>query len=82
MLRALAPFALLALLVGGIVALDRPLPRAEIVFVSPDVFTLDPQRITYQQDVRVAQSTFEGLCTESPDGGDPLPGAAESWTQP
>ncbi len=80
MLRALAPFALLALLVGGIVALDRPLPRADIVFVSPDVFTLDPQRITYQQDVRVAQSTFEGLCTESPDGGDPLPGAAESWT--
>ena len=79
MLRALAPFALLALLVGGIVALDRPHPRAEIVFVSPDVFTLDPQRITYQQDVRVAQSIFEGLFTESPDGGDPLPGVAESW---
>ena len=80
MLRALAPFALLALLVGGIVALDRPLPRAEIVFVSPDVFTLDPQRITYQQDVRVAQSIFEGLFTESADGGDPIPGVAESWT--
>lgn len=80
MLRALAPFALLALLVGGIVALDRPLPRAEIVFVSPDVFTLDPQRITYQQDVRVAQSIFEGLFTESADGSDPVPGVAESWT--
>jgi oligopeptide transport system substrate-binding protein len=80
MLRALAPFALLALMVGGVVALDRPLPRAEIVFVSPDVFTLDPQRVTYQQDVRVAQSIFEGLCTESPDGADPRPGAAESWS--
>lgn len=80
MLRALAPFALLALLVGGVVALDRPLPRAEIVFVSPDVFTLDPQRVTYQQDVRIAQSIFEGLCTEAPDGGHAVPGAAESWT--
>ena len=80
MLRALAPFVLLAVMVAGIVALDRPAPQAEIVFVSPDVFTLDPQRVTYQQDVRVSQSIFEGLCTESPDGGDPMAGAAESWT--
>jgi oligopeptide transport system substrate-binding protein len=80
MLRALAPFVLLAVMVAGIVALDRSPPQAEIVFVSPDVFTLDPQRVTYQQDVRVAQSIFEGLCTESPNGGDAMAGAAESWT--
>jgi oligopeptide transport system substrate-binding protein len=80
MMRTVAPFALLALLVGAVVALDRPMPQADIVLVSPDVFTLDPQRISYQQDVRVSRSIFEGLFTECPDGGDPLPGAAQSWT--
>lgn len=79
MLRALAPFLLLACIVAGVVAIDRPPPRADITFVSPDVFTLDPQRLSYAQDVRVSQSIFEGLAAESPEGT-PVPAAASGWS--
>ena len=62
--------ALAALLIGGaltVVTCERSGSRAEIVFSSADVFTMDPQRMSYMQDLRVARAMFEGLCTIDPD---------------
>jgi hypothetical protein len=52
-LAALA--ALAALWLGR----TEPQPRADIRFVSAEVFTLDPQRMSWQQDLRVARALYE-----------------------
>lgn len=75
-------FALAALLVGvalAIVTCERSAPRAEVTFSSADVFTLDAQRMSYMQDLRVARAILEGLCTVDPDTNEPRPGVASSW---
>jgi oligopeptide transport system substrate-binding protein len=54
--------------------------RADVRVASADVFTLDPQRMTYMQDLRVARALFEGLCCSDPDTGDVVEGVAKSWT--
>lgn len=74
----------LLLLLGGllaaIVASEDRRPRADLVFSqSADVFTLDPQRMTYQQDLRLARALYEGLLRTDPDTAEPLPAAAERW---
>jgi len=71
------------LILIGIVLLnwERARSPAEIRFSSSDVFTLDPQRMTYMQDLRISRSLFEGLCTPDPDTGAPAPGVATSWEQ-
>ncbi|MFG0306927.1 MAG: peptide ABC transporter substrate-binding protein [Phycisphaerales bacterium JB040] len=83
MLRLLLPFVVLIALVGASVATDRPLPRADVVMYNGnDVNTLDPQRMTWMPDLRVARALFEGLVlndVHSP-GFDITPGVAESWT--
>ena len=58
---------------------DPPAPRAEVTFSSADVFTLDAQRMSYMQDLRVARALLEGLCTVDPDTNVPAPGVATSW---
>ena len=81
MIRLLAPF--LALLAAIIVAmlLDRPAPRAEVVVAqSSDCFTLDPQRMSYTQDLRMARSLYEGLVRVDSETTEILPAVAESWT--
>ena len=71
---------LLAVVLGAAVVLDAPPPRAEFVFINPsDVFTLDPQRMSYQQDVRMARALYETLAVFDPEGRT-IPGAADSWT--
>jgi len=44
----------------GVLWLGRadPEPRADIRFVSAEVFTLDPQRMSWQQDLRVARALY------------------------
>lgn len=83
MLRLLLPVILLLGLVGASVLSDRPLPRADFVFINRgDVNTLDPQRMSWLQDLRVARLLFEGLVQNdvlSEDFGI-VPAAAESWT--
>jgi len=80
-MRLLMPVILLAVALVAIVALDRPSPRAEFVFVNPtDAFTLDPQRMSYQQDIRFARALYEMLVTIDADGS-LIPGAASSWQQ-
>lgn len=78
-MRLLMPVILLAVALVSILALDRPSPRAEFVFLNPtDAFTLDPQRMSYQQDVRFARALYEMLVSVGTDGS-LEPGAASRW---
>ncbi len=82
MLRLALPFILLAALVVGSVATDRPLPRADFTFInSADTTTLDPQRMSWMQDLRLAHVLYEGLVRNDPFtwGFDIRPGVAERW---
>jgi len=54
--------------------------RADVRVASADVFTLDPQRMTYMQDLRVARALFEGLCWSDPNTGAVVEGVAKSWS--
>ncbi len=58
---------------------DAPGSRADVTVASPDVFTLDPQRMSYMQDLRVARALSEGLCALDPDTNTPVPGVAQRW---
>lgn len=79
MLKILAPILVLATLVAVVVSLDDERPRADVVLVhSTDLFTLDPQRMSYLHDLRAARAIYEPLATILPDGS-VGPAAAESW---
>jgi oligopeptide transport system substrate-binding protein len=79
--KIIIPFvALLAAVVTAMV-LDRPAPRADVVVAQvSDCFTLDPQRMSYMQDLRMARSLYEGLVRIDGRTGEIMPAAAESWT--
>lgn len=82
MSRALLPVILLLGLVGLAVLTDRPPPRADLVMYNGnDVNTLDPQRMTWMPDLRVARMLYEGLVRNDvySDGFDIIPGVAERW---
>ncbi len=77
-MRLVTPIILLAAVLVAVVALDRPRPRAEFMIGNAvDAFTLDPQRMSYQHDIRFARALFEMLV--SIDDGRIVPGAASSW---
>lgn len=74
------------LVVVGLLALafvQRPLPRAEFVFVNRgEVSSVDPATMSWQQDFRVGRLLYEGLTARdvfSP-GYDARPGVARRWT--
>ena len=78
--RILAPFIFLASLILISVWLDRPDPRADVVFANTsENFTLDPQRLSYQHDVRTSRSLFEGLVNVEGEHGTPEAAVAVSW---
>lgn len=71
-----------ALLIG-VVAADRPLPRANFTFINKgDVTTLDPQTASWMQDLRVSRLVFEGLVRNNVFTWefDPEPALASHWT--
>lgn len=79
MSKLLPPLVLLAAMIVGVVTLDDARPRADFVMVhATDLFTLDPQRMSYQHDLRFAKALFEPLAQVTPDG-EIEPAAAESW---
>ena len=78
--RILAPFLFLGALILISVLLDRPLPRADIVYANTaENFTLDPQRLSYQHDVRTSRSLFEGLVNVESEHGGIEPAVATRW---
>jgi oligopeptide transport system substrate-binding protein len=80
MVRLLVPLVLILGGLGIFVSLDQPAPRAELVFVSrADVFTLDPQRMSYLQDFRLGDALYEGLVRWDNVTGDMVPAASTSW---
>jgi oligopeptide transport system substrate-binding protein len=80
--KILLTFVVLVALVGATIVADRPDPPADFTFINRgDVNTLDPQRMSWMQDLLVARMIYEGLVRN--DVLDPefgvVPGVAERW---
>lgn len=61
-MRVLLPLLLVAAILLGAVYWDQTPPRADLVIANRgEVFTLDPQRMSYLQDFRLAYALYEGL---------------------
>lgn len=83
MTKVAAVFAILLAGIAAAVWIDRPLPDAELTIIIPVEYnTLDPQRMSYSQDIRLAYGIYEPLVrwnNLSPDF-EIVPALAESWT--
>lgn len=69
----------LLLLAGGaaLSLLTEPTDRADLSYVNPSgIHTLDPARMSWTQDLRIALNVWEGLTTYDPSTTAPIPGAA------
>src|SRR4051812_4074566 len=74
----LIPLALFLLLAGAVVwsggAAETP---ADFTFVNRgDIITLDPNQMSYLQDIRMALAMWEGLYTYDARTLEPIPGCA------
>jgi oligopeptide transport system substrate-binding protein len=81
MVRLLSiPLALLVLVAGAVAWSNSATPgRAEFVFaLQRDVLTLDPNQMSYGQDIRLANAIWEGLYVYHPKTLEPIPGVARS----
>ena len=79
-MRILAPVLLLVAALAGALALDRPLPPADLRIVDrTDVHTLDPQRMSYQHELRRARVIYETLVNLRAADCAIDPGVAERW---
>src|SRR5687768_11570242 len=81
MLRLLIiPLALLVLLAGAMAwSGSATQGRSDFVFINRgDIITLDPNQMSYLQDMRMAYAMWEGLYTYEPMTLEPIPGCASS----
>lgn len=79
-MRILAPIALLAALLVALAWTDRTPADADFVFVNQnEVFTLDPQRMSYVQDLRLAYALYEGLVRWNNEDFSIVPAVALDW---
>lgn len=82
MLRLSIVLGVLLAIIGSLALTQRPSPRADFVFINRgDVTTLDLQRMSWMQDLRVARLLYEGLVGNDVFSRDfkITPGVAESW---
>jgi len=82
-IRVALPLLLLAAVVAAAVIADRPQPPADLTFINgEDPNTLDLQRMSWTQDLRLARLLSEGLTRTDPFTRDfrQEPAVAESWT--
>jgi len=78
--RLLIPVIALVLALAAVVSLDRPLPPADFVLIDrSDVYTLDPQRMSYQHELRRARVIYEPLVNLRASDCEIIPGVAERW---
>ena len=78
--RLLIPVIALVLALAAAVSLDRPLPPADFVLIDrSDVYTLDPQRMSYQHELRRARVIYEPLVNLRASDCVIVPGVAERW---
>ena len=79
-MRLLIPVIALVLALAAAVSLDRPLPPADFVLIDrSDVYTLDPQRMSYQHELRRARVIYEPLVNLRASDCVIVPGVAERW---
>ncbi|MFM7052526.1 MAG: peptide ABC transporter substrate-binding protein [Planctomycetota bacterium] len=79
-MRIAAPIVLLVLALLATVSLDRPLPPADLVVVErSDCYTLDPQRMSYQHELRRARVIYETLVNLRASDCTVVPGVADRW---
>lgn len=77
-LRLTPPAAVVLVAVACWWAVDPGEPRADLTYVNPGgVHTLDPARMSWTPDFRVALNVWEGLTTWDPRTMAPIPAAAE-----
>lgn len=80
-MRTILPILLLVGLLIGAVMLDRPQPPADLTFINRgEVHSLDPQRMSWLQDFRIADALYEGLVNYDNDTFEIVPGVAETWS--
>ena len=78
-MKIVTPIIALILLLATILFLEDERPRADVVWVhATDLFTLDPQKMSYQHDLRAAKAIYEPLAHFTPES-EVVPAAAESW---
>ncbi len=79
MARFLSVFVLM-FIVAGLAALgfhERPTPHADFTYaISGSIKTLDPARLSWNEDIRIALGLWEGLATYDPVTAQAIPGAA------
>ncbi len=79
-MRLFAPLLLVVLALAASVSFDRPLPPAELVIIErSDCYTLDPQRMSYQHELRRARVLYETLVNLRASDCAIVPGVAERW---
>mgnify|MGYP003575520609 FL=1 len=77
LLRLLLPFIIVAGALGAAVYFDATPPRADFTFINRgEVFTLDPQRMSYMQDFRFAYALYEPLVRWNNENDSVEPAAA------
>jgi len=78
--RTIAPIILMVLALAASISLDRPSPPADLVLIDRgDVHTLDPQRMSYQHELRRARVLYETLVNLRASDCALEPGVAERW---
>ena len=78
--RVVVALLVLVALVAGVASLGSDGSRADFTVVQAnDAFTLDPQRMSWQHDIRLGRSIYENLVVVDAAGG-VRAGAAERWT--
>ena len=78
-MRVVAPLALLLVVLVLALSTSGTPGNADLVFVGPDVFTLDPQKMSYMQDLRMEMALDEALFVRDSETCDPVPGACEKF---
>ena len=79
-MRRAVPIIAAGLVAVALWTCDGGRDRAEFTCVQgSDVFTLDPQRMSWQHDIMVGRSIYETLVANDADRGGLVPAAAERW---
>ena len=79
-MKGIASLLLIFLLLAILVCLsvwDRELPESDFTYAIADsIKTLDPGKISWTEDIRIALGLWEGLMGLNPQTAEPVPGAA------
>ncbi|MCH2134551.1 MAG: peptide ABC transporter substrate-binding protein [Phycisphaerales bacterium] len=77
----LLPLVFLVLVIAVLISTGDRRPRADIVIAGEnEVFTLDPQRMSYLADMRLAYALYEGLLRWNIEDFTLEPAAASDWS--